>query len=156
MRRFCLIHLKNSSTSQRRLTCRGRWRFQNPLEGRPPFGDGVCAGVVSNDERDRARAAWSNLRGARDIAGPSCGPLKRPRGPLPCGRHAAWGCGSSHNRASSCATMHGATPVLLVRRVRRWPTSTILHDRDFTAPVPTRNRADGLDRFLCRGQANAK
>jgi hypothetical protein len=21
-----------------RRTCRGRWRFQNPLEGRPPFG----------------------------------------------------------------------------------------------------------------------
>jgi 2-methylcitrate dehydratase len=32
--------------------------------------DRVCAGVVSNDERDRARVAWSNLRGARDIAGP--------------------------------------------------------------------------------------
>jgi hypothetical protein len=36
----------------------------------PAFDDGVCAGVVSNDERDRARAAWSNLGGARDIAGP--------------------------------------------------------------------------------------
>ena len=32
--------------------------------------DRVCAGVVSNEVRDRARAAWSNLRAARDIAGP--------------------------------------------------------------------------------------
>ncbi len=32
--------------------------------------DRVCAGVVSNEARDRARAAWSNLRAARDIAGP--------------------------------------------------------------------------------------
>jgi 2-methylcitrate dehydratase len=32
--------------------------------------DRVCAGVASNEVRDRARAAWSNLRAARDIAGP--------------------------------------------------------------------------------------
>jgi 2-methylcitrate dehydratase len=32
--------------------------------------DRVCSGVVSNDVRDRTRAAWSNLRAARDIAGP--------------------------------------------------------------------------------------
>jgi 2-methylcitrate dehydratase len=32
--------------------------------------DSVCAGVVTNDVRDRARAAWSNLRLARDIAEP--------------------------------------------------------------------------------------
>jgi 2-methylcitrate dehydratase len=32
--------------------------------------DRVCVGVVSNDVRDRARAAWSNLRSSPDIAGP--------------------------------------------------------------------------------------
>jgi 2-methylcitrate dehydratase len=32
--------------------------------------DRVCAGLVPDDVRDRARAAWSNLRGARDVADP--------------------------------------------------------------------------------------
>ena len=32
--------------------------------------DRVCAGVVTDQVRDQARAAWSNLRAARDIAIP--------------------------------------------------------------------------------------
>jgi 2-methylcitrate dehydratase len=32
--------------------------------------DRVCAGLVSSDARDRARAAWSTLRTARDVAEP--------------------------------------------------------------------------------------
>ena len=43
--------------------------------------DRVCAGVVTNDVRDRTRAAWSNLRFAHDIAGPiSTLAAFRPRG----------------------------------------------------------------------------
>jgi hypothetical protein len=32
--------------------------------------DRVCAGAVSNDVRERARVAWSNLRAAKDMSGP--------------------------------------------------------------------------------------
>jgi 2-methylcitrate dehydratase PrpD len=43
--------------------------------------DRVCAGLVTNDVRDRTRAAWSNLRFAHDIAGPiSTLAAFRPRG----------------------------------------------------------------------------
>jgi 2-methylcitrate dehydratase len=43
--------------------------------------DRVCSGMVSNEVRDRARVAWSNLRAARDIAGPiSTLSAFRPRG----------------------------------------------------------------------------
>jgi 2-methylcitrate dehydratase PrpD len=68
------------ATRQSRMTVRkksGEVMVKEAVEAKPMSGeenhakfDRVCAGVVSNEARDRARGAWSNLRAAADIAGP--------------------------------------------------------------------------------------
>jgi 2-methylcitrate dehydratase len=80
MQKITVVENPKVSRRQTRITVRknsGGELVKESVEAKPMMRedihakfDRVCAGIVSNDVRDRARAAWSNLRAARDIAEP--------------------------------------------------------------------------------------
>lgn len=80
MQKITVVENPGFATRQSRITVRkksGAELVKDFVEPKPMSRadirakfDRACAGVVSNDVRDQARAAWSNLRAARDIAGP--------------------------------------------------------------------------------------
>jgi 2-methylcitrate dehydratase len=80
MQKITIVENPAFATRQSRMTVRkksGAELVKEAVEAKPMSReeihakfDRVCAGVVTNDVRDRARAAWSNLRAARDIAIP--------------------------------------------------------------------------------------
>jgi len=80
MQKITISENASFATRQSRMTVRktsGEVLVKDAVEWKPMSGeeiqakfDRVCAGVVSNEARDRARAAWFNLRAATDIAGP--------------------------------------------------------------------------------------
>jgi 2-methylcitrate dehydratase len=80
MQKITVVENPNFGIRQSRLTVRkksGGELVKEAVEAKPMSReeihakfDRVCEGLVSDDVRDRARAAWSNLRAARDVADP--------------------------------------------------------------------------------------
>ena len=80
MQKITIVENPGFATRQSRMTVRkksGAELVKEAVEAKPMSReeihakfDRVCGGLVTNQVRDQARAAWSNLRAARDIAIP--------------------------------------------------------------------------------------